>query len=70
MVAQRKTEARLVGAAEMAERLSLCTATIRVWARRGFIPAIGLPGRRVRWRFDAEEVIQTLKAEGKGRARR
>ena len=51
---------------EMAQRLRLKPDTIRLWTRQGFIPAIRITGKVIR--YDADEVERTVRQVSQGRA--
>lgn len=55
-----ETSARLLTTAQVALLFGVCDRTIRVWAKRKWIPAIRHPGGH--WKFSALEVMNTYKA--------
>ncbi len=59
--------ADLLTATEMAERLRIRPSTIQLWARNGFIPALRITGKVVR--FDPVEVERALRKQAERRKR-
>lgn len=54
----------ILTAAQLADRLHVTADTVRSWARSGRIPEIRISAK-VR-RFDAEEVMASLRTQGDG----
>lgn len=57
----------LVTANELATRLRVRPATIRLWTREGIVPAIRITGKIIR--YDPAEVIETLRRQSVTRVR-
>ena len=51
---------------EVARRFTVCTESVRRWARAGRIPAFKAGGHGHQYRFDLEAVEEALRLKGHG----
>jgi excisionase family DNA binding protein len=58
---------QLLDSTEVAEILKTSLATIQRWARRGWIPAIKMPGGRGHLRFEAAEIQKFIRRRTSGK---
>jgi excisionase family DNA binding protein len=58
---------QLLDSTEVAHILQVSLPTLQRWARRGWIPAIKMPGGRGRLRFEASEIQAFIRRRTSGK---
>jgi excisionase family DNA binding protein len=58
---------QLLDAVEVSEILKVSLPTLQRWVRRGWIPAIKMPGGRGRLRFEAAEIQKFIQRRTSGK---